>query len=201
MQKTTIEKDFKAHETILTNNYSLRSIDYTGNDECGANLNSTRIFNTKSKLMYDEFPARDEFTVLLKDKLWITNYLTCLCCCSFSGKRFYFLLKNKVLLFDANRSSYNFYWSVDEKCNLQFEKIKYSEKDSILYLYSLFPDCVQESNPYDIHSSIVKFKDYTNELFIAVKILEDDVQIKRFFDKSIPKEYLKSYEEAELIKD
>lgn len=83
---------------------------------------------------------------------------------------------------------------------MNFEKIKYSEKDSTLYLYSLFPDCSIEPNPYEKESSVVKFKDYTKELFIAIKILEDDILIKLFFDKSIPKDYLKSYEEAEQIK-
>lgn len=151
--------------------------------------------------MYEVFHAREESTVFLKDKLWITNYLTCLCCCSFSGKRFYFLLKNKILVFDMNHSSYNFYWSVDKKCTLQVEKIKYSEKDSMLYLYSLFPDCSEEPEPNEHNVSIVKFREYTKELFIAIKILDDDIEIKRFFDKSIPLEFIKSYEEAELIKD
>lgn len=202
--KKQIEKGFKENETPLIGEYSIRSIFYTAQgteyDECKENSNSESILKNAKNLEYEEFRAREEYQIFLKDKLYITDYITCHCCCSSGGKRFYFLLKNKVLVYDSSNSSYNFYWSVDEKCNLNFEKIKYSEKDSTLYLYSLFPDCSIESHSDNTWEATVKFKDYTNELFIAVKILEDDIVIKRFFDKSIPKEYLKSYEEAEVIK-
>ncbi len=200
LQKIQIEKDFELQETSLVGGYSLRSIYYTGNDECKGNLNSNSILDREKKIFYESFNLREENKIFLNRNLYITSYLTCYCCCFSTGIRFYFLLKNRVLVYDSSHSSYNFYWWVDEKCNLNFEKIKYSEKDSTLYLYSLFPDCSIESHSDNTWDAAVKFKDYTKELFIAVKILEDDIVIKRFFDKSIPKEYLKSYEEAEQIK-
>ncbi len=202
--KKQIEKDFKEKEIPLIGDYSLRSIFYTARgteyNECKENSNSQSILNNAKNLEYEEIFAREEYEIFFKNKLFITDYTTCHCCCSSGGMRFYFLLKNKVLVYDSSHSSYNFYWSADEKCNLNFEKMKYSEKDSTLYLYSLFPDCSVKRDPDYPYDSIVKFKDYAKELFIAVKILEDDIVIKRFFDKSIPKEYLKSYEEAEQIK-
>lgn len=195
--KKQLEKDFKEVENPLIGDYSIRGNYYTGKDECGANGNSTTIINKSQKLEYEEFQAREEDQIFLKNRLYITSFITCYCCCVSSGTRFYFLLKNKIFAYTHYYSSYNFYWSVDNKCNLSFNKIKYSEKDSTLYLYALFPNCSIRPSSYEPTSSIVEFKEYTKELFIVVKILEDDVKITRFFDKSIPSEYVKSYEEAE----
>jgi hypothetical protein len=195
-----IKKDFKEQERPLIGEYSLRTIYYItkGGEDCIPE-DSLIIQNKNKGLEYQENNGYylGEF---LRGKLYILNYQGSPCCCPSTGTHFFFLLKNKILNYSVYDRSYNCYWSVDEKCNLNFEKIKYSEKDSTLYLYSLFPDCSLEPNPDYSYDSIVKFKDYTKELFIAVKILEDDIVIKRFFDKSIPKEYLKSYEEAEQIK-
>ncbi len=198
--KKEIEKGFKEEEAPLVGDYSSLNIYYTGNDECQSYMDYGSILNRSKGLEYGEKSVRDGNGIFRTKSLFITRYQTCICCCFSIETGFYFLLKNKVLTYTFNHSSYNFYWPVDEKCNLNFEKIKYSEKDSTLYLYSLFPDCSVKPDPDYPYDSIVKFKDYTKELFIAVKILEDDIVIKRFFDKSIPKEYLKSYEEAEQIK-
>lgn len=194
--KKEIEKGFKEQERPLVGDYSLRTI-YMIGEECAE---ASFIIQNKSKGLEYQEQYGSPIYEFLKEKLYILKYQGSPCCCPSTGTHFFFLLKNKILNYSVYDRSYNCYSSVDEKCNLNFEKIKYSEKDSMLYLYSLFPDCSVEPNPDYSYDSTVKFKDYTKELFIAVKILEDDIVIKRFFDKSIPKEYLKSYEEAEQIK-
>lgn len=194
--KKEIEKGFQQQERPLFGQYSLRSI-YMVGEECSE---ASFIIQNKSKGLEYQEQYGSTIYEFLKEKLYILKYQSSSCCCPSTGTHFFFLFKNKILNYSVYDRSYDCYSSVDEKCNLSFEKIKYSEKDSTLYLYSLLPDCSTEPNPYEKETFIVKFKDYTKELFIAVKILEDDIVIKRFFDKSIPKEYLKSYEEAEQLK-
>jgi hypothetical protein len=193
------DKDSEEKEYPLTENYSIRRIILLGGDECKANFNTTKIINQSKNLQYEETFLREDNPTFLKNRLYINTFTTCYCCCWSSWNSFYFLLKSKIFKYTFFNSSYDFYWSVDEKCNLKFDKAKYSEKDSTLYLYSLFPSCSIKQNSSDPNSTLIEFKEYTKELFIVVKILEDEVKITRFFDKSIPKEYLKSYEESELI--
>ncbi len=200
LKQLSLPNNLSHGNELLTNGYTFRNVYKTKpKDECDIGENYFYLLNESKKIEFEKNEVMSEGIYFEKDRILITKFQTCQCCCIFTGARFYFLLEGKIQFFELGNQNYNFYWSVDEKCRINYENAKYSSKDKSFYLYTSLPNCSITQSPYGGDNSIVKFIEYTNEVFIQIKILENNILISRFFDKSIPKEYVKSYEEAEFV--
>jgi hypothetical protein len=87
-------------------------------------------------------------------------------------------------------------YSPDSRCWTTVQNIKYSQNNSIAYIYAMYGDCEMK---YENQERIEVFKEFTHDMFIKIKINEDDLEIKRIIDKGIPAEYKQEWEEAEEI--
>jgi hypothetical protein len=129
-------------------------------------------------------------------KIFFMGYEGCNCCCSYGETLIVFVLKQRLYSYSINSGSAMGGYLEDKRCFTKVQNIKYLEKNSTAYLYTMYGNCEIKYTEMD---RMEVFKDYTHDMFIKIKINEDNLDIKRILDKGIPSEYKQEWEEAEEI--
>ena len=162
--------------------------------------------NIKSKpnFYYDISEGEDNSLLNDEGKIFIASYQGCKdCCCYYGGERIFFVMNNQLAWnqLDVYSSSGGF---GKRKCETNIQTVRFNKKNSTAYLYALYGDCENQltsimSNFQKFYELEKHFKSFTHDMFIKIKINEDDLDIKRIIDKGIPAEYKQEWEEAEEI--
>lgn len=129
-------------------------------------------------------------------KIFFMGFEGCNCCCSYGETLVVFVLKERLFSHSISSGSVMGGYSPDSRCWTTVQNIKYSQNNSIAYIYAMYGDCEMK---YENQERIEVFKEFTHDMFIKIKINEDDLEIKRIIDKGIPAEYKQEWEEAEEI--
>ncbi len=196
LQKPILKNDKNFVEEKLNERYSFRNIMNKSEKNCDQD-NYLSIIDNLNKIEHKGPEIYSENILYYKKNVLITSIQYCLCCCGSWGERIYFFLENKILYYDLFGITTH---DVEQNCHtISLKKMKYSEKDNSIYVYTLLPICEKLSNPNNKNEPTTKLFDYETEVFIVLKIKENELKTIRYYDKSIPKEYIKSYEESEFV--
>lgn len=153
------------------------------------------LVNENRNLVYNINDGEENFIKVDHGKFFIIRTDGCHFCCPYQSDRLFFVLKNKLKYIYMNEDSHS--------CGTS-SYMKFSKVNSILYIRADYGECEKNYSAYvpELHTLTgppLIFKSYTHDMFIKIKINEDDLDIKRIIDKGIPAEYKQEWEEAEEI--
>ncbi len=167
-----------------------------GSPDC---MDFTKLFYVNKFTGFFHRLGNADENILLRDfgKVFLVKNHGCLqCCCYYGQETIYFIVKDRIashFLSDMNDKE-------DSKCGTKAQNIKISKDSVNTFLYIKYGDCGKDTFGYMQREELEKnFKSFTHDMFIKIKINEDDLDIKRVIDKGIPAEYKQEWEEAEEI--
>lgn len=185
----------ESEDSSLLNGFRFIEEKNKGTDECSEN---SKLFfvNSGKDFFYDLTIGVESYKSKDYGKIFFMRYEGCHCCCSYWGELIVFVLRNRLFSHSVSSDAAMGGYLQNEKCWTKIQNIKYSKQNSMAYIYAMYGDCEMKYTEMD---RIEVFKSFTHDIFIKIKINEDDLDIKRIIDKGIPAEYKQEWEEAKEI--
>jgi len=196
----TIEKSAKV-VTFENYPYTIYKIErQIAEDDCNGKENQV-IF--KNNLTGKSFASREIFSEIVVEqnhplvRSVYTNSIPQKCGCLIEDSTIYFLLDSQILAAsfkNTNTKAYCEYGSVS-KVELEREN-RYDKQNNTIYMYLKLPECNPDEKTLLYGGKITQIKKFKTDMFVALKLTNEEVQVEKFYQKGIPEQFQAAWETA-----
>ena len=119
------------------------------------------------------------------------------CGCLIEDSTLYFLLNDRVLTATFKNKDTKAYCEYGTVSNIELEREnRYSLSNNTMYMYLKLPDCQPNEKILLYGGKIKDVKKFKTDMFIALRLTNEEVIVDKFYQKGIPEEFHNEWETA-----
>ena len=121
------------------------------------------------------------------------------CGCLIEDSTLYFLLNDRVLASTFKNTNTKAYCEYGPVSNVEIEREnRYDIKNNTLLMYLKLPECEPDEKTLLYGGKITQIKKLKTDMFISLKLTNEEVYVEKFYQKGIPEDFSKLWELASV---
>lgn len=119
------------------------------------------------------------------------------CGCLIQDSTIYFLLDDRVLATTFNNKNTKAYCEYGTVSNVEVEREnRYDLANNTVYMYLKLPECQPDEKIILFGGKITDIKKFRTDMFVSLKLTNNEVIVEKFYQKAIPEQFLSAWENA-----
>ncbi|MBK8396569.1 MAG: hypothetical protein IPL26_15220 [Leptospiraceae bacterium] len=169
-------------------------------DDCNGKESQVIFKNNITGKNYSNREIFSELVIEQNSPLIRTVYTTSVpqkCGCLIEDSTLYFLLDDRVLATSYKNTNTKAFCEYGPVSNIEIEREnKYDVTNNTVYMYLKLPDCEPDEKTLLYGGKITQIKKFKTNMFISLKLTNQDVLVEKFYQKGIPEDFTKIWESA-----